>query len=100
MWLAAGISAALIAVALLRRDCGRRPVWRVLRLASVTALAALLVLMIWHPFAPRVHRGELEMTAIDVGQGDSIFLALPAGKLMLMDGGRHRVVRQTRRRPT
>jgi competence protein ComEC len=43
--------------------------------------------MIWHPFAPRVHRGELEMTVIDVGQGDSIFLALPAGKLMLVDAG-------------
>jgi len=27
------------------------------------------------------------MTAIDVGQGDSIFVALPAGKLMLVDGG-------------
>jgi competence protein ComEC len=62
VWLAAGISAALIAVALLGRLRGR-PVWHVLRLASVTALAALLVLMIWHPFAPRVHRGELEMTA-------------------------------------
>jgi competence protein ComEC len=85
-WLAAGISTALIAIALLGRLRGR-PVWRALRVASVTALAALLVLMIWHPFAPRVHRGELEMTAIDVGQGDSIFLALPAGKLMLMDAG-------------
>jgi competence protein ComEC len=86
IWLAAGISAALIAVALLGRLRGK-PVWRILRVASVTALAALLALMIWHPFAPRIHWGELEMTAIDVGQGDSLFLALPAGKLMLVDAG-------------
>jgi competence protein ComEC len=86
VWLAAGIAAALIAVALLGRLRGR-PVWRILRVAAVTALGAQLVLMIWHPFAPRVHRGELEMTVIDVGQGDSIFLALPAGKLMLVDAG-------------
>ena len=57
-------AAALIAVALLGRLRGR-PVWRILRLVSVTALTALLALMIWHPFAPRVHRGELEMTVID-----------------------------------
>ena len=50
--LAAGISAALIAVALRGRLRGR-PVWSNLRVAAVTALAALLVLMIWHPFAPR-----------------------------------------------
>ncbi|HXI38812.1 MAG TPA: DNA internalization-related competence protein ComEC/Rec2 [Bryobacteraceae bacterium] len=86
IWLAVGISAALIAVALLGPLQGR-PVWRILRVASVTALVALLALMVWHPFAPRVHPGALEMTAIDVGQGDSIFLALPAGKLMLVDAG-------------
>jgi len=44
-------------------------------------------LMIWHPFPPAVTRGALEITAIDVGQGDSIFVAMPGGKLMLLDGG-------------
>ncbi len=86
VWLAIGISAALIAVALVGRLRGRA-VWRLLRVAAVTGLGVLLVLMIWHPFAPDVHHGELEMTAIDVGQGDSIFLALPGGKLMLVDAG-------------
>ncbi len=85
-WLAIGISAALIAVALAARWRGR-PWYRIPRAASVALLGALLGLMIWHPFPAAVTHGALEMTAIDVGQGDSIFLALPAGKLMLLDGG-------------
>jgi competence protein ComEC len=86
LWLAVGIGAALVAVGLLARRDGRL-VHGILRRASVTSLAALLALMIWHPFPPAVTRGDLEITAIDVGQGDSIFLALPGGKLMLVDGG-------------
>ena len=86
VWLAAGVSAALIAVALLARLSGRK-MWGILRVASLAGLAALLILMIWHPFRPAVVGNTLEITAIDVGQGDSIFAALPAGQLMLMDGG-------------
>lgn len=86
VWLAIGISAALIAAGMVGRLSGRK-LWRVLRGAAVACLAILLALMIWHPFPPAVVRNVLEITAIDVGQGDSIFAALPAGKLMLMDGG-------------
>lgn len=89
VWLAVGISALLILVGMLGR-LGRlsgNARASILRGVAVTGLAILLALMIWHPFRPLVTPGMLEMTAIDVGQGDSIFLALPSGKLALVDGG-------------
>ncbi len=78
LWLGVAVSAALIAIALAR---GR------LRIAAGAIAAALLTLVLWSPFPADQRPGELEMTAIDVGQGDSIFLALPGGGRVLVDGG-------------
>lgn len=49
--------------------------------------AAVFAAMLVHPFPPRLHPGTLELTAIDVGQGESLLVALPDGRLMLVDGG-------------
>ncbi len=55
--------------------------------ASGSAVAVLGLLIAVYPFAPRLQKGRLEITVLDVGQGDSIFVAFPDGKTMLVDGG-------------
>jgi competence protein ComEC len=54
---------------------------------AALALGALTILIATHPFAPNLERGKLEVTVLDVGQGDSIFTAFPDGRTMLIDGG-------------
>ncbi len=54
---------------------------------AVAVLAALAVVVATYPFAPHLQKGKLEITVLDVGQGDSIFAAFPGGHTMLIDGG-------------
>jgi competence protein ComEC len=39
------------------------------------------------PFPAKWSKGKLEVSVLDVGQGDSIFVVSPGGKTLLIDGG-------------
>ncbi|MGH9516548.1 MAG: ComEC/Rec2 family competence protein [Terriglobales bacterium] len=57
-------------------------------LLSGMALLAASALWIWLiPPHQDIHPNVLEMTAIDVGQGDSILLVTPQGRKLLVDAG-------------
>jgi competence protein ComEC len=85
MWLTVlfFVAAIALAVALRSRSRGARR----LGMASASLLAAGAVIMAIFPFAPHRHRGELELTVLDVGQGDALFLVSPGGTTLLIDGG-------------
>jgi competence protein ComEC len=53
--------------------------------AGVLGLSALTIAIF--PFSPRRSAGRLELTVLDVGQGDSLFVVSPHGRTLLMDGG-------------
>jgi competence protein ComEC len=54
--------------------------------AGVAAVAAVPLAALW-PTAPLVQRGVLEVTALDVGQGDSLLVVSPEGRTLLVDSG-------------
>ena len=97
-WLVIAFFAALIALAAMARARVALDSNRIARRqptaglsttewAVAVSLCALTILVASHPFAPKFVRGDLEVTVLDVGQGDSIFTEFPDGRTMLIDGG-------------
>ncbi len=62
----------------------KRRIWAAIGIAGLLASALWIVLL---PPKPQWRPGVFEVTAIDVGQGDSLLLITPEGKTLLLDSG-------------
>jgi competence protein ComEC len=77
------ITLAGIVTCLRLRFAGRKKmIWS---LSGILAVAGMVITT--YPFSPRIAGGKLELTVLDVGQGDSLFVVSPIGETLLIDGG-------------
>ena len=84
-WLTALFFLALVlaAIALRLETAPRR--WHWITLTLFLGLTAAVIAT--YPFRPSVNANRLEVTVLDVGQGDSILVVSPKGSTLLIDGG-------------
>ena len=79
---AIALAAGCIAVACVALRAGRK------RFVAIGLIAALLIpVAVLYPAPPLRHPGTLEVTALDVGQGDSLLVVSPSGHTLLVDAG-------------
>jgi competence protein ComEC len=80
------MAAALLAFACFAFCCWAVRRSRAVAWAALAALPLAAVFALW-PAQTIANHGALEITAIDVGQGDSLLVLSPAGDAMLIDAG-------------
>jgi competence protein ComEC len=94
LWISIFFAVSLVLLAITVR--GRRVLYFTPALSCSLLLFAVLC---WQPWQPDTHRGMLEVTAIDVNQGDSLLVVLPDGETMLVDAGGFPGMERMRRKP-
>jgi competence protein ComEC len=80
------VTHALLAVACLAFCCWAVRRSRAIAWAAIAVLPLAAAIVLW-PLPPAVHPNQLEVSAIDVGQGDSLLVVGPTGRAMLIDAG-------------
>jgi competence protein ComEC len=78
------ITLAAAALVLAMWSARRRPLVATAGLAAILTASFVLAFI---PAGPRTRPGVLEVTSIDVGEGDSTFLVTPQGPTLLIDAG-------------
>jgi competence protein ComEC len=78
------ITLAAAALVLAMWSARRRPL---LAVAGLSAILLASFILAFIPATPRLRAGVLEVTSIDVGEGDSTLLVTPQGRTLLIDAG-------------
>lgn len=79
-WVSWGLALALVWLGLMLKH------WPRLTWLPAVMAVGFVTLVALHPFSPRLQPGVLEMTALDCGGGDALFVVFPDRSTMLVDG--------------
>jgi competence protein ComEC len=86
LWLVFYFSAFLIGLSILRTHALNQEVSGLLKKSFIVSILCALVLFSW-PRAFQFPSDKLTISLLDVGQGESLLIEFPNGKILTMDGG-------------